>query len=750
MEYIRKSPLFKKYILSYIIVFSVPSILLLVIINSVYISNTRQELTNSNEAYLEQTNLLLEEQITEMRQLGDAINETNEFNFLAAQQEQRFRELQERIRIYQESTRSIDSLYIILHSASLVFSSRGTMSVDAMLDHSNDLNNLSDNELIYEMLINPIEQFTAENDRIFYSMPLGENGLNHGSIFFVMNTRPLYENMNSLTENQEGMSFLMDDQGDIILSSQLYSRLNNINQISDVDPSVFEREETVRINGTNYLSSSIENDLIGWKFVSLADTNRLYQPFYQIIFLVVFSVIILIAVGILISYYFAIRNYRPIRKLIEIFDKEKNISSNELDFLEDNVSKTYSEVQLLNSIMNEQAPIVQNAALLDLVKGRWRNDKVFFEHIEEQGIVFPFNYHSMIIVEVEVDTSVVDIILKVEAISRKLNKGQINENFSLYSTVPHLRNNQIFVIVNFQQNSLNVWDQVITFIQNMIAEEEITKSWTLKIAVGDTHESWKKLKNSFIEASSALEMLTDKEDKNDAILFFKDINQRSSLVESFDYLQYSKEDTILLLQSLKQGNIKTAEEVIQDLFYKMRREKITGISKQLIISSVFNSVIQAADELGLGSHSQLLLRLTNFSDADRAKKLLIEISRKICADIQSQVKTRNNRIEENVVEFLFQNYMSPRISLEQIASDNHISISYASKLIKEETGESFSTILQSLRMNLFKELLLTTTTPIKELVIEVGYYDVSNFTRKFRKENGITPGEYRRKYRKHS
>ena len=107
----------------------------------------------------------------------------------------------------------------------------------------------------------------------------------------------------------------------------------------------------------------------------------------------------------------------------------------------------------------------------------------------------------------------------------------------------------------------------------------------------------------------------------------------------------------------------------------------------------------------------------------------------------------SQNLEKQVVKYIYDHYASPDISLEEIASENDISISYVSKLVKEETGESFSNILQNLRMEKFKELLLTTDQPIKELVQEVGYYDVSNFTRKFRKENNIMPGEYRKKFK---
>ena len=42
-----------------------------------------------------------------------------------------------------------------------------------------------------------------------------------------------------------------------------------------------------------------------------------------------------------------------------------------------------------------------------------------------------------------------------------------------------------------------------------------------------------------------------------------------------------------------------------------------------------------------------------------------------------------------------------------------------------------------------KRLLTTTTLPIKNIVGQVGYTDEANFSRKFKKYEGVTPTQYR-------
>ncbi|MCU7700954.1 helix-turn-helix domain-containing protein [Enterococcus gallinarum] len=43
-----------------------------------------------------------------------------------------------------------------------------------------------------------------------------------------------------------------------------------------------------------------------------------------------------------------------------------------------------------------------------------------------------------------------------------------------------------------------------------------------------------------------------------------------------------------------------------------------------------------------------------------------------------------------------------------------------------------------------KQELVETDLPIKEIIRDNGYYDVSNYTRKFRTIVGVTPGQYRK------
>lgn len=63
------------------------------------------------------------------------------------------------------------------------------------------------------------------------------------------------------------------------------------------------------------------------------------------------------------------------------------------------------------------------------------------------------------------------------------------------------------------------------------------------------------------------------------------------------------------------------------------------------------------------------------------------------------------------------------------------------------TGKTFSSLISEIQMENAKQLLEETSMSITEVSEEVGCYDSSHFTRKFKKAFGITPNAFRKNHR---
>ncbi|KPU43848.1 HTH-type transcriptional regulator YesS [Oxobacter pfennigii] len=95
------------------------------------------------------------------------------------------------------------------------------------------------------------------------------------------------------------------------------------------------------------------------------------------------------------------------------------------------------------------------------------------------------------------------------------------------------------------------------------------------------------------------------------------------------------------------------------------------------------------------------------------------------------------------LEYLKQHYAGD-ININHAANSVHLSPHYLSRLFKEELGITIIEYLTEIRLEAAKDLLVNTGLTINEVAGQVGYQDITYFSRLFKKRQGISPGEYRR------
>lgn len=84
------------------------------------------------------------------------------------------------------------------------------------------------------------------------------------------------------------------------------------------------------------------------------------------------------------------------------------------------------------------------------------------------------------------------------------------------------------------------------------------------------------------------------------------------------------------------------------------------------------------------------------------------------------------------------------VTLKKIADFFGYNENHMSKLIHQYTGKTFSTLVAGIQMENAAKMLQETKLSITEIANEVGCYDSSHLTRKFRGEYGVSPLQYRK------
>lgn len=113
-------------------------------------------------------------------------------------------------------------------------------------------------------------------------------------------------------------------------------------------------------------------------------------------------------------------------------------------------------------------------------------------------------------------------------------------------------------------------------------------------------------------------------------------------------------------------------------------------------------------------------------------------SRKIYSDPHSVCPRRVRR----AIEYLHNNYVES-ISLDQLCAVAGLSRFHLCRTFKKATGLSPHSYAMTLRLEKTKQLLISSSKPIAEIALEMGFFDQSHFSNFFKKYTGMTAQVFR-------
>ncbi|MDD6190443.1 MAG: AraC family transcriptional regulator [Firmicutes bacterium] len=116
---------------------------------------------------------------------------------------------------------------------------------------------------------------------------------------------------------------------------------------------------------------------------------------------------------------------------------------------------------------------------------------------------------------------------------------------------------------------------------------------------------------------------------------------------------------------------------------------------------------------------------------------------------KNESKNKGNKILagrlNRITDYMYDNY-NRKLTLNEIAEREHLSIYYLSHIIKEATGLSFQDLLSYIRVEESEKLLLGTNKKIGAIAEETGFSAVRYYIKHFEHWFGVHPLEYRKEY----
>lgn len=141
---------------------------------------------------------------------------------------------------------------------------------------------------------------------------------------------------------------------------------------------------------------------------------------------------------------------------------------------------------------------------------------------------------------------------------------------------------------------------------------------------------------------------------------------------------------------------------------------------------------------------------TPYTKKTQALESLIETSNQLVS-LYSNDPVQFNKTDETINRVInyINNHLDSNLSLDFLAEICYLNPSYLSRVFKKTTGEKVSEYVSEKRIDLAKELLVTSNMKMIDVGTKIGYHTPHSFTRLFKKHTGYSPTEYRDRFGKH-
>jgi AraC-like DNA-binding protein len=217
-------------------------------------------------------------------------------------------------------------------------------------------------------------------------------------------------------------------------------------------------------------------------------------------------------------------------------------------------------------------------------------------------------------------------------------------------------------------------------------------------------------------------------------------------------MYYPIEQEIKMIAAAREGDDCAVLSILEDIHERnLVKRTLAPPMRRSLYTNMATTAAQVLDYLQDGQralYTKLILILTSLESGGASEETIFaEIAalyRSICLALRSQNENKNSSIVQNVIAFLEEQYARQDMSLDVVAEHLGASYYFLSRIFQEEAHQSFSDILNDIRIRRAIKLLEDKTIAIQQAAEAVGYTNMSTFLRAFKKRTGTTPAAYRK------
>ena len=749
-----KYRVYRKLVLSYIIIVSVTIILISISLFFMFSSNATKEINKISQNMLEQTSYSADVIHNQILLIGNQL--LSDPKITEAMYSRKKNYVLEYHAILNLSY--IQSIYPFINYISVYngytdkyLNTRGyTYETDyEIIDRIQNKKSFMDYEFVPRSIIEPYSKSTFEKNTlsfIFYS-DFSPAISKNGSIIINIDETYIKNIIASISNNSNGDIFVIDSLGNVLSHTNseffLYNLSNEEYVANILDSDVLKGFSIESIDGQKQLVTYVKSDQIDWTFISVRPYKLLLSNIYTLRNYTLYISIALMVIGIFISILVTRNIYNPLNNLIQklntFFQKPKVRPSkiNEYDLISDAFSSAQNRLNSLELSLENVLPILEETAFRHLMSGQPL--KALNAPEIEKTIKKRFYGECLIAIGASIDNYFLHYT------DKELNKfiilNTIKELLSKKYECEAINMEEDLVVFFVQLNSFSCKDELLFHLSKIKEIISIQYGYTITISVGEFVKSIENISQSY---QSALEYMKYRlifghntiidSKKADASGTAPDIYPETTEKKIIEYINLNSPD-----------KLKRSIEHFFNEISKMSLQSAVAYSNQLAISIVKSF---EKNSMVIGVYDESLYRiLEEISKLDTLDLISLELERfslKIADALNENSKDKNVKLIEDIQQYVKINYQDPNLFLEAISNYAHLSPGYLGKLFKRITNLTFNDYLNKIRLEKAVTLLLQSELPASEICKKVGIYNYTYFFTLFKKKFGMTPTQFQR------
>ena len=575
---------------------------------------------------------------------------------------------------------------------------------------------------------------------------------------FLIQEQTVQNLLRAVLTDYNGYIYLFDRQGELITQAKgdnvPSSSASLLSLYREKSAEQKDAEFSLSLEGVSY--SAIRQEVGQLSFLLVIPTQQYLQPVIQRQnFLFSFLILIMI-LGLLLSLLLSFTNYRPIRKLTALINnrldgEEVNTTPpggvvNELSFISNAVDHLFEQNSGLHNEIQELSPFRRRELLGNLLNDGV-SDPDLLKQMDGAGIVLDKPVFAVLCVLVDdygpfrtENSPQMQTVLK----NCILNRTEDNLQSLGHIYGIELSNNGIAAFLLNTDTCAQVEQLLLPMLYKLFRSFQESFELSLSAGISRPFEQIDKADTAFRQARTAAEYRFIR-GKSSVSLY-----QESEMAQKSRYwypVQLEQE----MLEAVNLVETDQLSSVIARLTAEFQEQKLSSQEAQYVCFGLVNSISRVLAEMEVETDAEFVELRASFvsfhfetlSSLQNQLNRLVALACKLINDKRSGAK---NRLKEDLLDYISKNFSDSTLCLDSIAQHFGFSSSYISRYFKEQTGETLIKYLDNLRIKKAKQLLRETTLSLQELLLQVGYTDKTNFIRKFKKLENVTPIQYRTAY----